>query len=175
MLKPMKRKMTQKEKDNAIYAGPSRTDESFSKEFNRSFTRSMERQMRSPRSVGKLPTKKAQMLKTAADEPRELMKRKETTSAQKPNKPKKLKSLIGRAMDKANSKYKKVDKTGMSGRSVSKEKGLFTRTVDGRDEAVREKTKTVKRADGTVKKTVTKGKGVGGSVIGRYKDVKRYK
>lgn len=168
MLKPTK--LSKKEKDSATDAGPENLSRYMmpSKDIGMHLALSK----KNSKEVGKLPTKKAGMLKTSADQPREVMKRNETTSAQKP---KGLKGLIGRAMEKANSTYKKVDKTGMSGRSVSKEKGLATRTVDGRNEMVREKTKTVKRADGTVKKTVTKGKGVGGSVIGKYKDVKRYK
>jgi len=157
MLKPTK--LSKKDKESSVYAGPSKGKGNPSKG-------------KIEKPTPYLPTKKAGYLDTYADQPRELMKRKETVPSQKQ---KGLKGLIGRAMEKANSTYKKVDKTGMSGRSVSKEKGLATRTVDGRDEMVREKTKTVKRADGTVKKTVTKGKGVGGSVIGRYKDVKRYK
>jgi hypothetical protein len=178
MLKPTK--LSRKEKANSEYAGPETNKEKFIRE------------MRTPRSVGKLPTKKAEMLKTAADQPRERMKNeggqplKPASESPRALKVRGLKGLIDRAMDKApkalikakqasQSKYKKVDKTGPLGRSVSKEKGLFTRTVDGRNEMVREKSKTVKRADGTVKKTVTKGKGVGGSVIGKYKDVKRYK
>ena len=56
------------------------------------------------KSVGSLPTKKAGMLKTSADQPREVMKRKEAVSSKKP---KGLKGLINRAMDKANSSYKK--------------------------------------------------------------------
>lgn len=115
-----------------------------------------------------LKTKAASTLKTVADEPRGLM------SKSTPVKPVKKSSIKG-LMDKAMSRYKKTDKVGMGGRSVSKEKGLFTRTVDGKDQMVREKTKTVTKADGTVKKTVTKGKGVMGSNIGRYKDVKRFK
>ena len=118
--------------------------------------------------IPSLKTKKASTLKTVADQPRGLM------SKSTPVKPVKKSSIKG-LMDKAMSKYKKTDKVGMGGRSVSKEKGLFTRTVDGKDQMVREKTKTVKRSDGTVKKTVTKGKGVEGSVIGRYRDVKRFK
>jgi prolyl oligopeptidase PreP (S9A serine peptidase family) len=114
-------------------------------------------------------TKKASTLKTVADQPRELIKRSTSRSAEA-SKPK-LKGLI----DKAMTKYKKTNKVGMGGRSVSKEKGLFTRTVDGKDQMVREKTKTVTRGNGTVKKTVTKGKGVMGSNIGRYKDVKKFK
>jgi hypothetical protein len=154
MLKPTK--LSREEKANSEYAGPETNKEKFIRE------------MRTPRSVGKLPTKKAEMLKTAADEPRELMKRKEEPAKKKAG----LKGLISNAMNKA----KSYEKDKMRGKSmVTKSKGVGTRTVDGRDETVREKSKTVKRADGTVKKTVTKGKGVGGSVIGKYKDVKRYK
>jgi hypothetical protein len=154
MLKPTK--LSREEKANSEYAGPETNKEKFIRE------------MRTPRSVGKLPTKKAEMLKTAADEPRELMKRKEEPAKKKAG----LKGLISNAMNKA----KSYEKDKMRGKSmVTKSKGVGTRTVDGRDEMVREKSKTVKRADGTVKKTVTKGKGVGGSVIGKYKDVKRYK
>jgi hypothetical protein len=86
-----------------------------------------------------------------------------------------LKDALGNAMNKANSRYKKVEKTGIGGRTVTKEKGLFTRTVDGEEQLVREKRKTVIRKDGTVKKNVTKGRGVMGSVIGKYKDIKRFK
>ena len=106
--------------------------------------------------IPSLKTKKASTLKTVADQPRGLM------SKSTPVKPVKKSSIKG-LMDKAMSRYKKT------------EKGLFTRTVDGKDQMVREKTKTVKRSDGTVKKTLTKGKGVEGSVIGRYRDVKRFK
>lgn len=118
-----------------------------------------------------LKTKQASTLKTVADEPRELIKR------DMPKKKGMTEELpyFNRLINNAMAKYKKTDKVGMGGRSVSKEKGLFTRTVDGRNEDVYEKTKTVKRADGTVKKTVTKGKGVEGSVIGKYKDVKRFR
>jgi hypothetical protein len=119
-----------------------------------------------------LKTKKAGMLETTANQSRGIIETQKATPAQKQ---KGLKGALGRAMDRANSSYKKVERTGVTGRSVSKEKGLFSRTVDGRNEMTREKTKTVKRSDGTVKKTVTKGRGVGGSVIGKFKDVKRYK
>lgn len=118
-----------------------------------------------------LKTKAASTLKTVADEPRELIKK----STSKGSGSMEQKPYFNRLIDKAMARSKKTDKVGMGGRSVSKEKGLFTRTVDGKDQMVREKTKVVKRASGTVKKTVTKGKGVEGSVIGRYKDVKRFK
>lgn len=118
-----------------------------------------------------LKTKAASTLKTVADEPRGIVQR----NTSKGSGSMEQKPYFNRLIDKAMAKYKKTDKTGISGRSVSKEKGLFTRTVDGRNEGVYEKTKTVKRSDGTVKKTVTKGKGVEGSVIGKYKDVKRFR
>jgi hypothetical protein len=48
-----------------------------------------------------LPTKKAEMLKTSADQPRELMKR------ETPSKKAGLKGLISNAMNKAQGRYKK--------------------------------------------------------------------
>lgn len=60
------------------------------------------------------------------------------------------------------------------GRSVVKTKGIYSRTVDGKDQMVKEKTKTVTKG-GLTKKTVVKGKGMAGSVIGKYKEVKRFK
>lgn len=59
-------------------------------------------------------------------------------------------------------------------RSVEKYKGIYSRTVDGKDQMVKEKGKTVTKG-GLTKKTVVKGKGVKGSVIGKYKEVKRFK
>jgi hypothetical protein len=118
-----------------------------------------------------LKTKKATELKTSAGMNKEIMNR-EIPKGQGRTE---VKPYFNQLIDKAMSRSKKTDKVGMGGRSVSKEKGLSTRTVDGKDQIVREKTKVVKRASGTVKKTVTKGKGVEGSVIGRYKDVKRFK
>jgi hypothetical protein len=70
MLKPTK--LSRKEKANSEYAGPD-----------------------SP----KLSTKKAGMLKTAADQPRELMKHKEEPAKKKAG----IKGLISNAMNKAKS------------------------------------------------------------------------
>jgi prolyl oligopeptidase PreP (S9A serine peptidase family) len=121
--------------------------------------------------IPSLKTKKASTLKTVADQPRGIVKRNTSRSSSSMEE----KPYFNRLIDKAMTKYKKTNKVGMGGRSVSKEKGLLTRTVDGKDQMVREKTKTVTRGNGTVKKTVTKGKGVMGSNIGRYKDVKKFK
>lgn len=166
MLKPTK--LSKKEKDNAIDASPKRGGQSSSDAPTRVFNVKKEARPYTPQEspVPYLQTKKAKMLETSADKNRSTVK----TSA-RPAEKSKIKGL----MDKAMSRYKKTEKIGMGGRSVSKEKGMFTRDVDGKAQMVREKSKTVKRGDGTVKKTVTKGKGVMGSNIGRYKDVKRYK
>jgi hypothetical protein len=75
----------------------------------------------------------------------------------------------GKAMEmKEKSMYPKP------GRSVVKTRGIVSREVDGKRMLAKEKTKTVTKG-GLVKKTVVKGKGVPGSVIGKYKEVKRYK
>lgn len=114
-----------------------------------------------------LKTKKAQTIEKS-DKPSLITDRDMRTPSQKA----KDQKALGR---KINSTYKKVEKKNLLGQSVSKERGAFTRTVDGRDELVREKKKTVTRKDGTVKKSTTKGKGIGNSVIGRYKSTQRYK
>jgi hypothetical protein len=61
---------------------------------------------------------------------------------------------------------RKVVKTG---------KQTVSYTVDGKDYNAVEKKKTVYGRDGLVKKTIVKTKGTPGSVIGRSKEVKRYK
>jgi len=164
MLKPTK--LSRKEKDSAINAAP-KTNESYQRGYSDSYMKRVEGRMKN-KPVGKLPTKKAAMLKTSADQPRELMKRKEEPAKKKAG----LKGLISNAMNKAKSSTYTAGSVKKP-LTVTKTKGTGTREVDGKNEMVREKSKTVKRADGTVKKTVTKGKGIGGSVIGRYKDVKR--
>jgi hypothetical protein len=60
-------------------------------------------------------------------------------------------------------------------KNVTKTSSTVTRGVDGKENAARETVKVVKRANGLVKKTVVKGVGTGDSVLGRYKEVKRYK
>lgn len=179
MLKP--KKLSEKDKKKSIYAGPGSTATGTSS--RRKFD--MSREDRSPSvdmSVGNLPTKKAQTLKTVADKNKRIVQSGQaSTSGVRTGLGSKgpVKDRIVHALNKAsmvmNSKYKKKEKIGAGGRSVVKEKGLFTREVDGSNQAVREKTKTVTRRDGTVKKTTTKGRGVMGSNIGRYKDTKRYK
>ena len=59
-------------------------------------------------------------------------------------------------------------------RVVVKTKGIVSREVDGKPMLTKEKTKTVTKG-GLVKKTVVKGKGMPGSVIGKYREVKRFK
>lgn len=159
-------------------------------------------QFKNYKPVGDLKTKKAGMLKTSADESKTLaggrvkptkdQAREELVDyAYKQNlKDMKraggpLKSAISSAKDKV---VHSLNKATMKKKSGDKKKGLkgliqramtkgqlATRDVDGKPQMVREKSKTVTRKDGTVKKTVVKGKGTMGSNIGRYKDVKRYK
>jgi len=62
------------------------------------------------KSVGDLPTKKAGMLKTYADQPRELIKRKDEPAKKKAG----LKGLISNAMNKA----KSYEKDKMRGKSI---------------------------------------------------------
>lgn len=54
-------------------------------------------------------------------------------------------------------------------------KQSVTLEVDGKEYGAIQKSKTVYRKNGLVKKTVTKTKGTPGSVIGRSKEVKRYR
>jgi hypothetical protein len=54
-------------------------------------------------------------------------------------------------------------------------KQSITMEVDGKEYGAIQKGKTVYRKNGLVKKTVTKIKGTPGSVIGRSKEVKRYR
>lgn len=129
------------------------------------YTKKMMRRDNTPAPV--MATKKAQTIEKS-DKPSLITNRDMRTPSQKA----KDEKALGR---KINSMYKKVEKKNLLGQSVSKERGAFTRTVDGRDELVREKKKTVTRKDGTVKKSTTKGKGIGNSVIGRYKSTQRYK
>lgn len=90
--------------------------------------------------MSSLPTKKAQMLNTSSDMPREIMSRPEAKTKEKG-----LKGLLNRAMEKAQNRYKKTEKVGVGGRKVVKEKSVSTKDVNGRTEVVREKKKTVTR------------------------------
>ena len=60
-------------------------------------------------------------------------------------------------------------------KNKTKTSGTVTRGVDGKENAAIETVKVIKRSNGLVKKTVVKGVGIGDSVLGRYKEVKRYK
>ncbi len=58
---------------------------------------------------------------------------------------------------------------------VKTKKQSVTMEVDGKEYGAMQKKKTVYDKAGLVKKTVVKTKGTPGSVIGRSKEVKRYK
>lgn len=84
-----------------------------------------------------------------------------------------MKTLAGKTVNVAKKSTASV-KPPKATRSVEKYKGIYSRTVDGKDQMVKEKGKTVTKG-GLTKKTVVKGKGMKGSVIGKYKEVKRFK
>jgi hypothetical protein len=102
----------------------------------------------------------------------------EIKSLMKPGKAK-LKAAVKKVAEYAGQmpegkSYKSSTSTPKPGRKVVKTKGMASRTVDGKDVMVKEKTKTVTKG-GLTKKTVVKGKGMAGSGIGKYKEVKRFK
>jgi len=77
------------------------------------------------------------------------------------------------AQKSANVELKKNKKLA-NVREVTKNVGIGTREIDGKPAMVREKSKTITKG-GLTKKTVVKGKGLPGSGIGRYKEVKTFK
>jgi hypothetical protein len=77
---------------------------------------------------------------------------------------KKADRLLGRAAKVEDRKIKTADK-----------KQSVTMEVDGKEYGAMQKKKVVRGKDGLVKKTVVKTKGTPGSVIGRSREVKRYR